>query len=82
MVQDVPNLRAHVESRAQRPLWVLVAIIAGRLVCILGTGLASRLHPPEQRRRDAGAAGVRAVGGLFPLPNEGSGWSALRWQAR
>ena len=28
MVQDVPNLRAHVESRAQWPLWLFLAVVA------------------------------------------------------
>ena len=28
VVQDVPNLRAHVESRAQWPLWLFLAVVA------------------------------------------------------
>ena len=65
MVQDVPNLRAHVESRAQRPLWVLVAIIAlgavwyafwgpgWHLACILPNSVAETLGLREFERSEA-----------------------------
>jgi TPR repeat protein len=35
VVQDVPNLRAHVESRAQRPLWWFLAVIAAATICLV-----------------------------------------------
>jgi TPR repeat protein len=49
MVQDVPNLRAHVESRAQRPLWIVVAIIAIGAVWYAFWGPGFR-HGEEIRR--------------------------------
>jgi TPR repeat protein len=63
MVQDVPNLRAHVESRAQRPLWIAVVVVSlgiGALYAFSASG--NRLVEPVRRSSMIGAAELFAYG--------------------
>jgi TPR repeat protein len=64
VVQDVPNMRANVESRAQWPLWLFLAVVAA------GAGWWAYLGPghqhAEQLRREAMLVSARSfANGLF-----------------
>ncbi len=58
MVQDVPNYLAHVEARAQRPLWVVLLLIGlGSVAAYLWP---DPWHPNADRQRE-----LARVGALF-----------------
>lgn len=63
MVQDVPNLRAHVESRAQRPLWIMAVVAALGVAALYAfSGSGSRFVEPVRRSSMINAAELFADG--------------------
>ncbi len=62
MVQDVPNLRAHVESRAQRPLWLLLAVVGVGAVSLVVWGPRTFFAEPVRRAAMIHAAELFAQG--------------------
>jgi TPR repeat protein len=63
MVQDVPNLRAHVESRAQRPLWIVIVIVTLTMgVLYLFSGPGNLFVEPVRRSSMIDAAELFADG--------------------
>ncbi len=58
MVQDAPNYLAHVESRAQRPLWIVLVFIG--VVGAVAYFWPDRWDPDADRQR-----GLARVGALF-----------------
>lgn len=64
MVQDVHNLRAHVESRAQWPLWLFLAVVAAVAGwwAYLGPG---HQHSAELRREAMLVSARPFANGLF-----------------
>jgi hypothetical protein len=74
VVQDVPNLRAHVESRAQRLLWVLLAVVSVGAIWLVISGPRYFFAEPVRRAAMIHAAELFAEGlngaAIFEIESE------------